>query len=70
VLKFCSPSGPLLASVAPLFGTQHVVFFERNGLRHGEFNLRSAACEVVGMDWNADSDILALNVRDQVRSLR
>lgn len=57
-------------------GRHDVVFFERNGLRHGEFALREVSKE--GADasrrwgykvkealWNADSSILALWIEDE-----
>ena len=39
-----------------------MVFFERNGLRHGEFGLREEGEEykVRGVSWNADSTALAV----------
>ncbi len=39
-----------------------VVFFERNGLRHGEFTLPYAAdtCVVRELEWNSDSSVLVV----------
>ncbi|KAI8913226.1 IKI3 family-domain-containing protein [Gorgonomyces haynaldii] len=54
------PSGNLIASTASTH-LQQVVFFERNGLRHGEFNLRDK-CIVKDIDWNSDSTILAVHL--------
>jgi elongator complex protein 1 len=37
------------------------VFFEKNGLRHGEFSLREpASTRVVELLWNSDSSVLAV----------
>lgn len=50
-----------------------VVFFERNGLRHGEFNLRLSKEEMttygakVTLSWNCDSSVLAVGFRDRVQ---
>mmetsp|Transcript_26657 Transcript_26657/g.39433 ORF Transcript_26657/g.39433 Transcript_26657/m.39433 type:complete len:1504 (-) Transcript_26657:138-4649(-) len=43
---------------------RHVIFLEQNGLQHGGFKLeqRLEGEEVVGMTWNASSDILALTL--------
>jgi elongator complex protein 1 len=37
-----------------------VVFFERNGLRHGEFTLPDKDCHVHQLEWNIDSTTLAI----------
>ena len=41
---------------------RNVVFLEQNGLQHGGFKLdqRNDCEEVVGLDWNAQSDLLAV----------
>ena len=48
--------------------TQQVVFFEPNGLRHREFPLRpepdSPHAIVLGLDWNIESDLLAITLRE------
>ncbi|KLO09706.1 IkappaB kinase complex, IKAP component [Schizopora paradoxa] len=74
------PSGNLIASTqrfgfegggAGKTGRHDLIFFERNGLRHGEFGLREAAAEntsnsrrwgykVKDLFWNCDSNILAI----------
>lgn len=46
-----------------------VIFFERNGLRHGEFTLRGKIDKVLDLRWNSDSDILAVLVRLQDKVL-
>ncbi|XP_071449948.1 elongator complex protein 1 [Hetaerina americana] len=57
------PSGALIASVQRLPNKYMVVFFEKNGLRHGEFNLPFGPNEVLVKDlsWNADSTLLAVH---------
>lgn len=74
------PSGNLIASSqrfgfegggAGKAGRHDIVFFEKNGLRHGEFTLREDGVEkaessrkwgykVRDLFWNADSDVLAV----------
>ncbi len=39
---------------------QEIIFFERNGLRHGEFTLRDDNAKVIDMQWNSDSEILGI----------
>lgn len=57
------PSGNIIACTqsVPHKQSQDIVFFERNGLRHGEFSLRSNVV-VQEMKWNPDSEILGLLV--------
>lgn len=55
------PSGNLIASSQRLPHRHDIVFFERNGLRHGEFTLReSDQHKVIELLWNSDSSILAV----------
>ncbi len=72
------PSGNLIASTQRFgfegggvgkTGRHDVVFFERNGLRHGEFSLRESWTEcnerqwgysVKELTWSSDSNILAV----------
>ncbi|EGD79896.1 hypothetical protein PTSG_10180 [Salpingoeca rosetta] len=56
------PSGNLIASTQRLPHRHDVVFFERNGLRHGEFTLPFAQGEVhvEKLAWNCESNILAV----------
>eukprot|EP00038_Savillea_parva_P028780 m.66950 g.66950 ORF g.66950 m.66950 type:complete len:1467 (-) comp8400_c0_seq1:13-4413(-) len=55
------PSGNLIASTQRLPQRHDVVFFERNGLRHGEFALPFGPREmqVLELAWNCDSSVLA-----------
>eukprot|EP00049_Salpingoeca_infusionum_P014342 m.268011 g.268011 ORF g.268011 m.268011 type:complete len:1408 (-) comp15650_c0_seq1:323-4546(-) len=60
------PSGNLIASSQRLPHRHDIVFFERNGLRHGEFTLPFAQSEVYVRDifWNCESNILAVWAED------
>lgn len=67
------PAGNLLAGIRRLEGRIDVVFFERNGLRHGQFNLRLTKEEMeswgadINMSWNVDSSVLAVCFKDRVQ---
>ena len=54
------PSGSLIACTQRLPQNRYdVIFFERNGLRHGEFTIPDN-CQVKSIQWNSSSDVLAL----------
>ncbi len=69
------PSGNLIASTQRFgyeggaegrSGRHDVIFFERNGLRHGEFGLRlgeKGKYAVKDLRWSSDSNILAVWIR-------
>lgn len=66
------PSGNLMAGVQRFEDRVDVVFFERNGLRHGQFTLRSPECPVLAhekiiLHWNSDSTALAVILKDTVQ---
>ena len=67
------PTGNVIAGVRRLEDQLQVVFFERNGLRHGEFDLRAGKSESsswaspVLLQWNCDSTILAVCYPDRVQ---
>ena len=67
------PSGNLIASVQRLQDRVDVVFFERNGLRHGQFSLRLSKADMeswastIALSWNVDSTVLAVTYRDRVQ---
>ncbi|KAK8006400.1 IKI3 family protein [Apiospora marii] len=66
------PSGNLLASIQRKADGIDVIFFERNGLRHGEFSLRAPegrdiSADRVGLDWNSDSTVLAVTLNDRIQ---
>ncbi|RAH77059.1 killer toxin sensitivity protein [Aspergillus japonicus CBS 114.51] len=67
------PYGNLIAGIQRRDDRIDVVFFERNGLRHGEFTLRlteeerSAWASDISLSWNVDSTVLAVQLRDRVQ---
>ncbi|KAI0426308.1 IKI3 family-domain-containing protein [Xylaria sp. FL1042] len=66
------PAGNLMASIQRLEDRVDVIFFERNGLRHGQFSLRSPEGRTVTKDkihlsWNADSTVLAVTLADRIQ---
>lgn len=67
------PSGSLIAGIQRLDNRVDVVFFERNGLRHGEFSLRLTEDEMnswassIQLAWNVDSTVLAVKFKDRVQ---
>ncbi|GES62588.1 elongator complex protein 1 [Aspergillus terreus] len=67
------PYGNLIAGIQRLEGRVDVVFFERNGLRHGEFTLRlteeerSSWASNIHLSWNIDSTVLAVHFKDRVQ---
>ncbi|KAM3156155.1 hypothetical protein ABEW05_003288 [Botrytis cinerea] len=64
------PSGNLIAGIQRLEERIDVVFFERNGLRHGEFSLRLTQAQRqvpdqhIKLAWNSDSTVLAVVMAD------
>ena len=67
------PAGNLIAGIQRLEGGVDVVFFERNGLRHGQFSLRltpeqfQRSGQHIGLSWNSDSTVLATILADSVQ---
>ena len=68
------PYGNLIAGVQRFDDRVDVVFFERNGLRHGQFSLRlteedrrSWASSTIQLNWNIDSTILAVRFRERLQ---
>ncbi|OJK03766.1 hypothetical protein ASPACDRAFT_1863344 [Aspergillus aculeatus ATCC 16872] len=67
------PYGNLIAGIQRRDDRIDVVFFERNGLRHGEFTLRlteeerSTWASDISLSWNVDSTVLAVRLRDRVQ---
>jgi hypothetical protein len=66
------PSGNLLAAaVRRPAGNRHVIaFFEKNGLQHGELELRHQQLSIKQLEWNCDSTVLAVCAQDQERKCR
>ncbi|KAF8476119.1 IKI3 family-domain-containing protein [Kalaharituber pfeilii] len=68
------PSGNLIAGIQRYLDKPKidVVFFERNGLRHGEFTVFGSADAIGGqkiyqLAWNADSTVLAMTLKGRVQ---
>ncbi|KOS18696.1 Elongator complex protein 1 [Escovopsis weberi] len=67
------PSGNLIAGIRRGQDAIEVVFFERNGLRHGQFTLRSpngaldSEQDKIRLEWNTDSTVLAVVFKDTVQ---
>ncbi|KAI1192993.1 IKI3 family-domain-containing protein [Nemania serpens] len=66
------PVGNLMASIQRLEDRVDIIFFERNGLRHGHFTLRSPedralTKEEIRLSWNADSTVLAVTIGNIVQ---
>ena len=59
------PRGALIAAAARSEGdvSDRVVFYERNGLRRGEFVLPGEGAEITSLAWSADSACLAAATR-------
>lgn len=63
------PSGNLIASTMRRPNKHEVIFFEKNGLRHGEFTLPFGVndVQVTEMCWNLDSSVLMVRLKDLVK---
>lgn len=66
------PAGNLLAGIQRFADHVDVVFFERNGLRHGQFTIRSTEplddpSLNIDLEWNADSTVLAVSFASTVQ---
>lgn len=67
------PSGQIIAGIQRFKDRVDVIFFERNGLRHGEFRLRLSKEEMdtmafsISLSWNNDSSVLAVMFLDRVQ---
>ncbi|XP_022111138.1 elongator complex protein 1-like [Acanthaster planci] len=62
------PSGSLIASSQRLESRHDIIFFEKNGLRHGEFTLPfdPSAVKVCEILWNTESTVMAVWLEDLV----
>lgn len=67
------PAGNLIAGIQRLDSRVDVVFFERNGLRHGQFSLRLTPEQLqvpgqhMSLAWNSDSTVLAIIMADSIQ---
>ncbi|KAL3226372.1 hypothetical protein MRX96_004463 [Rhipicephalus microplus] len=61
-LQYTGPSGSVIASSQRLPNKHMIVFFEKNGLNHGSFQLpfRSNEFQLKEVSWSPDSTILAV----------
>ena len=57
------PSGSVITCTQRFPQKYDTIFFERNGLRHGEFSFRSD-CSVGQLEWNSASDLLAILIKE------
>lgn len=67
------PAGNLIAGIQRLEKRVDIVFFERNGLRHGQFSLRLNEEQLllpeqhIALSWNSDSTVLAIIMADCIQ---
>jgi elongator complex protein 1 len=62
------PSGNWIATVQRKSDEDvEIMFLERNGLRHGGFELRKPGSLIRELAWNSDSSILAVLLKDRVQ---
>ncbi|KAK6084118.1 elongator complex protein (IKI3 family protein) [Seiridium cupressi] len=66
------PVGNLIAGAQRKGSDIDIIFFERNGLRHGKFSLRAfddrdLSEQQIGLEWNSDSTVLAVTFNDRVQ---
>ncbi|EOO00048.1 putative elongator complex protein [Phaeoacremonium minimum UCRPA7] len=63
------PAGNLMAVIQRLADRVDVIFFERNGLKHGQFTLRApeALSESITLEWNSDSTVLAVILKSAIQ---
>jgi elongator complex protein 1 len=67
------PAGNLIAGIQRLDNRIDVVFFERNGLRHGQFSLRLTPEQLqipfqhLSLHWNSDSTVLAVVMSESIQ---
>ncbi|KIX04618.1 uncharacterized protein Z518_05488 [Rhinocladiella mackenziei CBS 650.93] len=67
------PSGNLIAAIKRSENKIAIVFFERNGLRHGHFDLRTTKEEMdswassISLAWNTESTVLAVSFKDRIQ---
>ncbi|KAJ8714548.1 hypothetical protein PYW07_002773 [Mythimna separata] len=65
------PSGNLIATTQKLNDKYLVSFFEKNGLKHGEFEIPVNSNTVVeDITWSTDSEILTLQCRDTEKNIQ
>ena len=53
ILLTCRPSGSLIASTQRKPNKHDIIFFEKNGLKHGEFSLPFTTKQVIVSEFNS-----------------
>ncbi|EMR10308.1 hypothetical protein PNEG_01567 [Pneumocystis murina B123] len=64
------PSGSVIASIQRKPKELDVIFFERNGLRHGEFSLLPSLLSderIIDIQWNCDSTLLSILLSNKLQ---
>ncbi|QSL64880.1 hypothetical protein MERGE_002184 [Pneumocystis wakefieldiae] len=64
------PSGSVIASIQRKPKELDVIFFERNGLRHGEFSLLPSLLSderIIDIQWNCDSTLLSILLSNKIQ---
>ena len=67
------PAGNLISGIQRSGDEVGVVFFEKNGLRHGQFDLRLSTedaevwADQISLDWNSDSTVLCVRYKDRIQ---
>lgn len=66
------PSGNIIAGIKRTREALEVIFFERNGLRHGEFKLRLKPedldeTHIHELNWSSDSTVLAISMTNKIQ---
>jgi len=66
------PSGNIIAGIKRTKEALEVIFFERNGLRHGEFKLRLKPEDldktfIHELSWSSDSTVLAVSMTNKIQ---
>ena len=67
------PAGNLISGIQRSQDTMRVVFFEKNGLRHGQFDLRLSKEDIdvwadqISLEWNSDSTVLCVRYKDRLQ---
>lgn len=59
------PSGNLIATTQKLADKHLVSFFEKNGLKHGEFDISDKFVDIEDIEWSSDSEVLTLLCRSK-----
>lgn len=68
------PQGSLIASTQRTIDEDgdpvlNIVFYEKNGLRHGQFNsrLNPELADIIDLQWSSNSEVLLLQLKDRIQ---